>query len=353
MKRTVYVYDAEKYDNTGNGSKPVSVTINKGDNFQAIKNKIQEEQKEINRVYRETNKPCRCPVCMLAKKDPKMSNLRGLCKEPEKLKEAMKQVLEGEDHPTTKEVLETEPTKEVFEAAKEVLEAKDVPKPILKTKSVGGRQGRTTTKTTIRTSSNINLKLDKGTGNTTCILGSSKKGKTTLLMKLYDKYYKKDITTLFSVNTQIYKKKGLIIKEPDSIKEVIDAQLDIQKGTDNHYKFCDMFDDVINLKKDIVNNLILTYRNSNISSIISLQYGFLLSKMIRANANNFIFFGFNSDEAIEDIIKLFFKSHFSKLGYKKLAEQVDFYKKVTKNHGFIYLHPASDSISFHRLKVSK
>lgn len=207
----------------------------------------------------------------------------------------------------------------------------------------------------LKHSKNIDLKLDPKTGNTTCILGSSKRGKSTLLMYLFKKYYNKKsfINLLFSVNAHIklYKNPNLI-KFCEFEEQIIKDQLAIQRGTNNEYKFCNIFDDMITLKKETINNLVLTYRNSNISTIISMQYGFLLSKMIRANANNFILFGFNSDEAIEDIIKLFLRSWFKReFKVSSMEDMINIYKNITNNHGFIYIHPQTDSISIHRLQI--
>ncbi len=62
----------------------------------------------------------------------------------------------------------------------------------------------------IKITRGLDLRLDPRTGNSTVLLGSSKKGKSTLLMWIYRKYYKKKawITTLFSINSQISTYKG-------------------------------------------------------------------------------------------------------------------------------------------------
>ena len=113
-----------------------------------------------------------------------------------------------------------------------------------------------------------------------------------------------------------------------------------------------MLDDIIDVKfSALISNLILTYRNSNISSLISLQYPKLLNKSARANINNIILFNFNTDETIIDTIKLYLRNHFNKLGFKTFDEQLSLYKELTKNHGFIYLNTINNYISFHRLTI--
>lgn len=205
-----------------------------------------------------------------------------------------------------------------------------------------------------------NFKLDPGTGNSTVIFGSSKTGKSTLMMHIYDKYYKtnKDfICSLFSINShiKIYDDDGNLLKcntfNDDSQKYIL-LQKYINSKADNKCNFLNMFDDIINFKYcNLINEMIMTYRNSNMSTIMCLQFAFLFSKMNRANANNIIIFGANSDEARLDLIKTFLKSHFRKMGLKNFDSQMAFFKEVTNDHGFIYIHTASDSISFHRLKI--
>jgi len=205
----------------------------------------------------------------------------------------------------------------------------------------------------------VEIKFDSNTGNSILILGSSKMGKSTLLMHLYDKYFnnKNIVSVLFTMNQHIniYKDhKNLIVcgafnRESENL---IKEQKYINTKTDNKYSFCNMLDDIIDVRfSKLLNNLILTYRNSNISSIVSLQYPRLLNKSSRANVNNIILFNFNTDETCIDAIKLYLKSYFIKLGYKSENEQLALYKELTKNHGFVYINTVHNIISFHRLNI--
>jgi ABC-type ATPase with predicted acetyltransferase domain len=209
-------------------------------------------------------------------------------------------------------------------------------------------------------SSTFKLKLDTKTGNSTAIIGSSKQGKSTLLMKIYDDSYAEDkefISTLFTINPQIgvYKHhKNLLISDcfNETSEKYIKLEKFINTKTKNKYKFLNMFDDIIDTKyTKLVNELILTYRNSNMSTIISLQYGYLISKMNRANINNIIIFRSNTNEAMQDTINIYLKPYFVKMGFKTFEDQMQIYNYVTNNHGFFYIHPQTDSISFHRLNL--
>lgn len=207
----------------------------------------------------------------------------------------------------------------------------------------------------------IDLELDDNTGNTTVILASSKSGKSTLLMHLYNKYYndKDFITTLFSISCHIpiYKdKKKRLIKicrfDKDGIQLIKSLRL-MNHKCKNKYDFCCIFDDIIDVRySNVINNLILTYRNSNISSIISLQYANLLSKASRGSVNNIILGRFNSDGAISSIINCYLKSRFSKdFGISNEIDQINLYKQLTKDHQFIYLHPESGAFKLFKIKI--
>lgn len=203
----------------------------------------------------------------------------------------------------------------------------------------------------------LRLKLDEGTGNSTVLLGSSKAGKSTTMMYLYRRHYggKDFISILFASNPQIalYRPTDAPARRLVTVSgydpRLIRLARAINRGAGNKYKFCFLLDDIIDQRQDqTLAELILTLRNSNISSMVCLQYGNLLAKMSRSNVNNVLLFRFNNDEAIEVVIGQYLKSHFRKLGIPP-DNMVAFYKTMTADHGFIYLHPSTDTISFHRL----
>ena len=207
---------------------------------------------------------------------------------------------------------------------------------------------------------NIDMRLDPGCGNTTLILGSSKRGKSTLMMHLYDKYYssavdKKSINTLYSGNPQlkIYKNdRKLIIADGFTAEHAkyIQMQKYINTKTKNKYRFCNLFDDIIDQKHSrVINQMVLSYRNSNISLMICLQYMFAFSKANRANINNTFVFGANNAEDEENLIKHVLKPYFVQLGYSRYPEQVMLFRECTKNYGFFYIDNLKNRISAHRL----
>ena len=204
----------------------------------------------------------------------------------------------------------------------------------------------------------FHLQLDEGTGNTVFIVGSSKQGKSTLLMHIYDKYYAREkdlISILWTANPHIplYKHHDKLIVSGvwnKEAEEIIQEEKKIQTKTKNKYQFLNMFDDVINVRNNVLmDNLVMTYRNAKMSSIISLQYSNLMSKCCRANVNGICAFGFNTDEAILVIIKTFLSGFLRKLGVRDETDQINFYREATKDHSFIYIQPSAGIISFHRI----
>jgi len=205
----------------------------------------------------------------------------------------------------------------------------------------------------------VDLKLDPDTGNTMVIYGSSKRGKTTLMMHLYAKYYlpesKKYITTLFSGNPQlrIYRgDKRMIIGYGFNARssKYIQLQQYINVKTKNRYKFLNLFDDIVDQKHaPILNKLILTYRNAQISSIMCLQYVYLLSKANRSSVNHTFIFGSNTAEDEKNIIDALLKPYLLQMGLRSLADQLAFYRASTRDHGFIYLDNIRNKMSVHRL----
>ena len=124
----------------------------------------------------------------------------------------------------------------------------------------------------------------------------------------------------------------------------------INKENNNDFNFLFILDDIIKINKSqIVSNLILTLRNSNISSIISLQYPKLFSPGCRGNVNNILFFSFNYYEIIETVIKLFLKNKFQEMGINKMADMVNKYQELTADYHFLYYNPKKNI--FKRYKI--
>lgn len=60
----------------------------------------------------------------------------------------------------------------------------------------------------------------------------------------------------------------------------------VNDGTGNRFKFLTIFDDILNLRGGLMTKSILTLRNSNISTVISVQYEKVLNPAQRASIHN-------------------------------------------------------------------
>ncbi len=199
----------------------------------------------------------------------------------------------------------------------------------------------------------LNLILDNNTGNTCAIFGSSKRGKSTAMMNIFKDYYANKvpddlIAILFARNPQISAYsgvKGRLIMCDEFRSDIIADQCNINKVANNKFNFLNLIDDFINLKYSLsLDDLLLTLRNSNISTIICLQYVNTLSKAARSNVNNVLLFGQNTDEAAEVCINVYLKSWFRR---QKVPESqwVNMFHTITSDHGFFHVHPASSAVS--------
>lgn len=215
------------------------------------------------------------------------------------------------------------------------------------------------------TRSDIKLDLDAGTGNSGALFGSSKSGKTTAMMAIYRKYYQKEpdgsrgdsICTLFAANSQIpaYKTDKRLIRYDhfdNRAHKYIDLQQRINRRTSNAYEFANFIDDFTRLRNDEwLDKLILSYRNSNISTWICLQAAKRLDKSQRSSVNHVMLFRNNNQEMARDIVELFLEVHFARMGVTSRLEQSALYEYATKAHGFIHLAQNAGVMTFYRLQI--
>ena len=207
----------------------------------------------------------------------------------------------------------------------------------------------------------IKMDNNQNSGNSLVLIGSAKAGKSTAMMAIFNKYFnkKKFISTLFSINSHIpiYKTNGDLIKVNKFINEserMIKDMKKINMNSDppNKWNFLIALDDIVDARYSrVLNALLLTYRNANFSSLISIQYPKLLSKASRCSANNLLFFSQNLQEAIETVLRSFLGSEFAKRGVTKFNDQISLYRELTKDHSFLYYQPMTQTLKRIRLKI--
>ena len=188
---------------------------------------------------------------------------------------------------------------------------------------------------------------------TTCILGASFTGKTTLLVNELNKLNKEsyDKIVLFTESTSADPLKALHsdldIKIIDRFCPSIPKFLkDINSETNNKFKFLLILDDVIELKNSTFSKMILTMRNSNISTVVLLQHVKLITPSSRNSIHNYYITGLRIEDW-EYVLRAFLASHFRHIldergSYTKLSERVKDYMKGKT----LYYDQRKDEIHF-------
>jgi NB-ARC domain len=155
---------------------------------------------------------------------------------------------------------------------------------------------------------------EKKNGVTFAFIGSSGCGKTTLIRKVFidqiftERAKKEDnkefIITIFTESAKSDAFQGLdkkILLDSKGLDEHnINFCYHMNEKYDKKYNFLIILDDVLDINyKNLVKRMFLTMRNTNISSLVSLQYPNLVPKSIRTSVYFTVLFNFHTDEAVE------------------------------------------------------
>lgn len=183
-------------------------------------------------------------------------------------------------------------------------------------------------------------------GVTFAFIGSSGCGKSTCIRKVF-------IDQIFTQRAKEDDKKEFIIQvftesaKSDAFKDMDKGILMDTKGLDEHninfcyhmnenydkkYNFLFILDDVLDLQyKMLVKRMFLTMRNTNISSLVSLQYPNLIPKAIRTSVYFTLLFYLNTDEAVELAVRGWLSAY---LPGHSVKEKMLYYRRWTKQgHG--------------------
>ena len=192
-----------------------------------------------------------------------------------------------------------------------------------------------------------------GDGSTFLLCASSGIGKSTLLVKLYEQYFKdnpKIIPILISPSCNIglfdkLDKKVIKINKMnnDTIKLIKDLRK-IQNLGKNPYHFLLMIDDIPNIRySNILNDAFLTMRNQNFSTIASVQYAKCMSKMARGSVHNVLCGYQNTNDATMSLLESFIGADLRKLtgitNKDELAEKYMELLEPNEYHTFFHISP--------------
>ena len=187
----------------------------------------------------------------------------------------------------------------------------------------------------------LQITLPTNGGVSFVLCGASRSGKTTLMKYLYRTFFKKHITTMFSLNAQADIYKDLSAKTivcPEYLPELLEDAHTINAKTDNKYKFLFISDDFVGgmIKHDPqVTRLLTVYRNAGCSSIFSFQGRTLLSPVGRNNANYIAILKQNTPLEWINVIKEFLDGYLP-MGMS-MPEKVQYCMKACEDHQFFFV----------------
>jgi len=191
------------------------------------------------------------------------------------------------------------------------------------------------------------FECEKESANTKVFLAPSFSGKTTLMVDELNKLVKRnkledyDKILLFTESTAATPLKRLDPKVRKKmmiydrfVPQFVRVLKKINTVTNNRFRFLILMDDCIDLKGGILIKLILTLRNVNISTVISIQYSKLLAKSQRQSIHDYYLINMHLED-LEYLMSGFLAPHFRelfinegmgsreeihKLNYRKLTE---------------------------------
>lgn len=181
---------------------------------------------------------------------------------------------------------------------------------------------------------------DSNNGVTFALIGSSGSGKSTMLRKVFlDDIYgqRKDkdyIVTIFteSEDSDAFVKlpKDVLIDgsgvDQDLIHFCYKTNIEYQK----RFNFLILLDDCIHIRyKQMIEKMFLVMRNTNISSIVSLQYPKLIPISIRTSVYFTFLMCLNNEEGIEIAVKSWLSSY---LPGRNIREKMTYYRTWTLDH---------------------
>ena len=200
-------------------------------------------------------------------------------------------------------------------------------------------------------------------GSTVLCCGSSKRGKSLLLLKAYERYFKDEKNMIVilispSCNIPMFKTmKGVIkINRYDRQTDgLIKKLFKLQNLTHNAYKFTFLIDDCVsNSYTESLNFLFLVARNLLISTFCCVQRETLVSKSSRSSANNIVTFGINTEQCIKGILESFYKTELKELsGLNKMDDLIHEFRRLTSmggGHSFLVYIPFTRELKHYLLE---
>lgn len=190
-------------------------------------------------------------------------------------------------------------------------------------------------------SQKFSVELPTGGGCSWLLCGASRSGKTTMMKYIYNTYYRKHITTMFSMNTHaaIYKDfDDKVITCDRFCPELIAEAHQINKACDNKFPFLFISDDFVDNKiknHPEITRLLTILRNANTSSIMSFQGRTLVSSVGRNQVNYIAIFAQQTPKewkcVVEEFLDMWLPMDMT------MPEKIAFCREATAGHQFFFI----------------
>lgn len=204
-------------------------------------------------------------------------------------------------------------------------------------------------------------------GSTAFVCGGSSCGKTTLLMDaltniLRDYPDRYDVILIFSESLNSEPLQEFARESSYKvhmfnvfIPELVTLAVDINKRTDNRLGVLCILDDAVEgLRGKVSSKMINIFRNSGISTIISIQYIKMVTPAARSSFHSVYILGARNSEIRKSIIDTFLKGHLRDLGYKRPDDMDKALREMTKmnedDRSLVLLQQIEDKMSTHIIR---
>lgn len=201
-------------------------------------------------------------------------------------------------------------------------------------------------------------------GSSALVLAGSFSGKTTLIVQaiknILEHHRKRyDMIIIFSESVAALPLQQLPINDkiyilPVFIPQLISLLVNINQATNLRYSILIILDDVLKLKNEAVDKLLLVARNSGISTIISTQKVKGISPAARASVHNVYILGARNSGVRKDILNMYVNSYLVDRGIKKFDDQEKWLRENTRlcedDRKLIKINTIEDTMSTHTIK---
>lgn len=187
----------------------------------------------------------------------------------------------------------------------------------------------------------FSVELPTNGGCSWLLCGASRSGKTTFMKYIYNEYYKKFITVMFSMNkhADIYKDLDKKVIVSDKFLSTLLAEArEINSLCDNKFPFLFISDDYVDskIKNDPeITRLLTIARNHLTSSIMSFQGRTLVSAVGRNQVNFICIFRQNTPKEWKNVIEEFLDMWLPM--DMTMPEKIAFCVEATKDHQLFFV----------------